>query len=210
MKSAEDIVVTTLNSPDCAPQLLASVYRLGNLMRGARDVGIGVAAVSATTKQCVVLTGLRRGAQEQLPEPGKVVIYPYSGQQDVLTGFNPEAETPRPIPSVGGEMGHPILVSMRTQAMVSEANPRWAVSKFSLREMGGAEVPAYLIVRKDLQLAGGLERFDDDAIETHSVPGQAILVPRLRLKAGTAYQVTFRGTAGAYEHNAVWSFTTRR
>jgi uncharacterized protein YkwD len=118
---------------------------------------------------------------------GNVVMWPYSGQTGVAPNFFSDNEAPDPVPNAN-EVGYPISVHGDITATLG-------VQTFKVRERGAS---ADLAVRL---LA--------NASDPETPKSAAAIIPLTPLKAGTAYDVTFTGTADGVAVTKTWSFTTK-
>ncbi|MGX9785675.1 CAP domain-containing protein [Janthinobacterium lividum] len=118
---------------------------------------------------------------------GKIVTYPFGGQQKVAVSFSSDNETPDPVPNQD-VVGYPISVHANYGTTVS-------VTAFSVRQRGAA---AALTVR--LLTSGN---------DAHTPVSAASIIPLAPLLANTAYDVSFIGKVNGTDVTQSWSFTTR-
>lgn len=199
---SEDLAWGTAFTPmQCLDLLLSSVYHLADMMRGHVDMGVAFGA-AGSVNGCVFNFGVPRGGAPQLPAPGVVKAYPYSGQRGVATTFVPSTESPNPMPDVGSRrVGQPVLVSMRAQGANNDAG--YTVNAFTLRDAAGALVAARLIANGT---SGPGVTADP---EGDLLAGEVFLVPLSPLAAGSTYTASFSGHNGSVPYTETWQFTTR-
>lgn len=121
---------------------------------------------------------------------GKMVNYPFAGQQGVPRNFFSDHEVPDPIPS-RNEVGYPISVHADITSTV-------AVQSFSVRPRGGAPLEVQLLRHGTAQTGDPL-----------TPPSAAAIVPLGVLASGTTYDVRFAGLVDGVPVNREWSFTTQ-
>jgi len=193
---------------DCMETLLNTVYHLRSAMDPNRDTGVGVAAGGTDWAACVVNFGIGAGRSPQYPAAGTVVSYPYPGQSSVPFLFMNRMEVPIPFEAVTWGVGPPILASMNNLSrIVGEAQESASVDEFSLMDQRGHAVPAFVVGRTSVRLADGLERLPDT--DSHHVPYDNFLVPKIPLEFDTTYHVNFRGSYRGVPHAKAWSFRTQ-
>jgi uncharacterized protein YkwD len=118
---------------------------------------------------------------------GKLLIYPFSGQQNLPTVFFSDQEKPDPVPD-RNEVGYPVSVHADITSTI-------AVQSFTISPRGGAA------------LATRLLRKETDAEITE--PSVAAIIPLAVLQPQTVYDVRFAGSVDNVPVNLAWSFTTR-
>lgn len=180
----------------CVEVLTNSVYHLGAMMSEWRDIGVGLRddVVQQGMYACTLMLGVGSGAAAQLPAAQHVAVFPLPNAVGVLPDFLLN-EVPRPLPSVSGPVGQPIMVSHRQ-------TPGVTITKFTLTKAGNP-VPAYILANTLLTQAGPQVTLTADS---NVQPGQAFLVPVAPLDANTVYTVTYESSAAP---TTTWSFTTR-
>lgn len=118
---------------------------------------------------------------------GKLVVYPFSNQQNLPTVFYSDQEQPDPVPD-RNEVGYPVSVHADITAVLT-------VQSFTINPRGGAPLTTKL-----------LKAENDREIGTPSV---AAIIPLAVLQPQTVYDVRFVGTVDDAPVNLAWSFTTR-
>ena len=115
----------------------------------------------------------------------RVAMWPAPGQKHVRTNFLSDEETPDPIEG-RNDVGFPVSVH-------ADGGLTLWVSRFVIRERGGADLPVKL-----------LEHGSDP-----ETPGSAAaIVPLSPLKAATLYEVEFNGTLNGSAITRSWTFAT--
>jgi hypothetical protein len=144
---------------------------------------------------------------------GKMVIFPYSGQTEVIESVNLQVESPRPSSTVlpNDLAGTPVIVNVRNAdylnlAMAGNLNAK--VTAFRMvDDSSGSEVPAAILAHAALKGQGSVVVSEDPNLTV----GTIVLVPQSPLLRGHVYTVTFTSTlsdSGPTLQKA-WSFTTR-
>jgi len=118
---------------------------------------------------------------------GKLLVYPFSNQQNLPTVFYSDQEQPDPVPD-RNEVGYPVSVHADITSTI-------AVQSFTINPRGGAA------------LATKLLRKENDA--EISEPSVAAIIPLAVLQPQTLYDVRFTGSVDNVPVNLSWSFTTR-
>ena len=118
---------------------------------------------------------------------GKLLVYPFSNQQNLPTVFYSDQEQPDPVPD-RNEVGYPVSVHADITSTI-------AVQSFTINPRGGAA------------LATKLLRKENDA--EISEPSVAAIIPLAVLQPQTRYDVHFTGSVDNLPVNLSWSFTTR-
>ena len=118
---------------------------------------------------------------------GKLVVYPFSNQQNLPVVFYSDQEQPDPVPD-RNEVGYPVSVHADITSTV-------AVQSFTINPRGGAALATRLL-RKETDAEIG-------------EPSVAAIVPLAVLQPRTAYDVRFVGSVDDVPVNLSWSFTTR-
>ncbi len=118
---------------------------------------------------------------------GKLVVYPFSNQQNLPVVFYSDQEQPDPVPD-RNEVGYPVSVHADITSTV-------AVQSFTINPRGGAALATRLL-RKETDAEIG-------------EPSVAAIVPLAVLQAQTTYDVRFVGSVDDVPVNLSWSFTTR-
>ena len=118
---------------------------------------------------------------------GKLLVYPFSGQQNLPTVFFSDQEKPDPVPD-RNEVGYPVSVHV-------DITSRLAVQSFTISPRGGAALATRLL-RKETDAEIG-------------EPSVAAIIPLTVLQPQTMYDVRFAGSVDNVPVNLAWSFTTR-
>lgn len=116
----------------------------------------------------------------------RVVVYPFAGQQGVLTNFFSDNEAPDPVPD-RNEVGYPVSVHADFTSTVT-------VKNFTVRPRGGSPLAVRLLTSSE----------DDN-----TPPSVAAIVPLQTLAPASTYDVEFAGTVDGVDVSRAWSFTTR-
>ncbi|MDP3671847.1 MAG: CAP domain-containing protein [Telluria sp.] len=186
--AGEVISATSSNSGFyMAEELITAIYHRFVMFEPVfKEIGTG----SATTKAgYTYFTANFAGKNGYGPGvgQGKIAVWPHDGQSLVPPNFFSDFETPDPI-SGSNEVGYPISVHADINMVV-------AVQAFTLRAHGaGADLPVKLLVH---------------ATDSETTASAAAIIPLSVLKAGTVYDVTFKGSAGGTAITKNWSFSTR-
>lgn len=117
---------------------------------------------------------------------GNFVHYPAAGQQNVLTNFYSDYETPDPV-SDRNEVGYPVSIHADITSTVT-------VQDFSIAPRGGASLAVKLL---------------SHASDANTVQSVAAIVPLSPLAPKTTYDVQFTGTVDGVAATRAWSFSTR-
>ena len=118
---------------------------------------------------------------------GKLVVYPFSNQQNLPVVFYSDQEQPDPVPE-RNEVGYPVSVH-------ADITSTLAVQSFTINPRGGA-VLATKLLRKETDTEIG-------------EPSVAAIIPLSVLLPQTTYDVRFAGSVDNVPVNLAWSFTTR-
>jgi uncharacterized protein YkwD len=169
-----------------AEELITAIYhRFAIFEPRFRDIGTGSA--TTTQKYTYFTSDFATGAGTGGLGRGAMVTWPASSQTLVPTNFMSDNETPDPVSGVN-EVGYPVSVHADIGSIIT-------VDSFTLRARGAsADVSTRLL------------RHSDDE---HTPESAAAIVPLTVLKAGTTYDVTFKGRVDTVAANRTWSFTTR-
>ncbi len=175
------------------------------LMGPSREIGIGMQK-NDSLGACMIQMGY--AGAPQYGASGNLVTYPYPDQTGIDLSFALDDEAPRPLPSVQGSVGHPILASMGSMAVVTgDGSGKGSIDTFTLKDAAGNLVPAYVVGSSALTMSN-VERMDDSANDAQYKPYQAVLVPKSPLSMSTQYTVTFSGKFNGVVHAKTWRFTT--
>lgn len=203
-----------LSAPDCALELLNSVYNAVALLGPVTHVGLrGWDGTYSGAQFCMAIVAARSTQPEgQVVPSGKMVAYPYDGQKDAIESVNLQVESPRPSSTVlpNDLAGTPVIVHLRNAdylnfGLAGSLNPQ--VTKFEITDPSGNAVPAAILAHAALKGSGVV--LNEDA----NLPvGAIVLVPLSPLlRGGQVYTVSFSATLkdGAAPLQKTWSFTTR-
>lgn len=118
---------------------------------------------------------------------GKLVVYPFSNQQNLPTVFYSDQEQPDPVPD-RNEVGYPVSVHADITSTI-------AVQSFTINPRGRAALATRLLRKEtDVEI---------------SEPSVAAIIPLAVLQPQTLYDVRFVGSVDQVPVNVSWSFTTR-
>jgi uncharacterized protein YkwD len=177
------------NGINAAEDLIAAIYHRFVIFEpkfleaGAANVTAGSGYTYFTTDfatRTLNRNGLGLGS-------GKLVVYPFSNQQNLPTVFYSDQEQPDPVPD-RNEVGYPVSVHADITSTI-------AVQSFTINPRGGAALQTRLL-RKE----------NDAEINDPSV---AAIIPLAVLQPQTQYDVRFTGSVDNVPVNLSWSFTTR-
>lgn len=193
----------------CVAEWANSVYHAALLFASTIDIGVAAnnfnPAEGASTL-CVVDVATSTTQAAQLPGTGSIRAYPYANQVDVPFVFFNRTETPTPVPDLV-EAGTPVTVSFETRGMAVTAPI--AISQFTLTPAGGTAVEARILVNKGGKLGPVIASNGPALTDDGNMQGfTATLVPVLRLKAATAYNVALIAVVDGKTINKSWTFTT--
>ncbi|WP_426161488.1 CAP domain-containing protein [Pseudoduganella sp. R-31] len=193
----------------CVAEWANSVYHAALLFASTIDIGVAAnnfnPAEGASTL-CVVDVATSTTQTAQLPGAGSIRAYPYANQADVPFVFFNRTETPTPVPDLV-EAGTPVTVSFETRGMAVTAPI--AISQFTLTPAGGTAVEARILVNKGGKLGPVIASNGPALTDDGNMQGfTATLVPVLRLKAATAYNVALIAVVDGKTINKSWTFTT--
>jgi uncharacterized protein YkwD len=119
---------------------------------------------------------------------GRLLPYPFSGQQYIPTVFYPYQEEPNPLPDAGrNPVGYPVSVHADNGRTIR-------VQSFTIAPRGGATLPSKLL---------------SSATDIETGPSTAAIIPLSVLQSQTVYDVRFAGSVDGVAANLSWSFTTR-
>lgn len=168
-----------------AEELIAAIYHRFLIFEPVfREMGAGASSTANYTyftTNFAASNGYGAGLAR-----GSVAVYPANGQAAVPVRFLSDSESPDPVPNQN-EVGYPISVHANISSTV-------AVSSFTVRPRGGSDLPVRLLAK---------------AVDAHTPPSAAAIVPLARLNAGTTYEVSFSGTVDSVPVSRNWSFTTQ-
>ena len=196
---------------DCIRGLLKTPHQAALLLTPVTHVGVSFGTDPSGMPMCVVdLAQIASAPLAQVMPAGKVAVYPYDGQTDVLGTSNPDAEVPG-LPNGQAPIakgGTPVVVSIRNADYVNlnaagSLGP--TVSKFEIRDASGALVPSS-VWAESLIWDAGVTVIHDSAL----LAGMMMLVPNVPLARNTLYTVSLRVTlaTGASPLTKTWTFKT--
>lgn len=149
------------------------------------EAGAGAATASGGYTYFTLNLASTRGLGSGLGQ-GNFIHYPVAGQQNVLTNFYSDYETPDPV-SDRNEVGYPVSIHADITSTVT-------VQSFSIAPRGGASLPVKLL---------------SHASDANTVQSVAAIVPLSPLAPKTTYDVQFTGTVDGVAATRAWSFSTR-
>jgi hypothetical protein len=118
---------------------------------------------------------------------GRLVAFPFPGQQDVPTTVFSNQEQPDPVPDQN-EVGYPVSVHADITSVVQ-------VDSFTMHPRGGTQAATRLLTRE----------WDQNI----SFPSVAAIIPLDPLQSNTDYDVQFTGTVDDVPIHLSWSFKTQ-
>jgi uncharacterized protein YkwD len=118
---------------------------------------------------------------------GKLVVYPFSNQQNLPTVFYSNQEQPDPVPD-RNEVGYPVSVH-------ADITSTLTVQSFTINPRGGAALGTRLLTAENDAEIGR--------------PSVAAIIPLAVLQSQTQYDVRFVGSVDNVPVTLAWSFTTR-
>lgn len=186
---AGEVISATSNASGfyMAEELITAIYhRFAIFEPKFREIGTGSATTAAGYTYFTSNFATADASSGGIGR-GQMAAWPINGQKLVPPNFFSDNETPDPIPNAN-EVGYPVSVHADLTSTVR-------VSSFTIRQRGAN---SDLATR---QLAPG-----GDANTGNSV---AAIIPLSPLRAGTVYDVSFRGTVDGATADRDWSFTTR-
>ncbi len=124
--------------------------------------------------------------------PGKLVVYPFDGQQGVSRNFFSDHEVPDPVPTQN-EVGYPVSVHADITSTVE-------VQSFTIRPRGGSPLQVQLMQNRTTAAAPA---------DPNTPPSAAAIVPIAPLAPVSTYDVQFTGRVDGVSVNKEWSFTTQ-
>lgn len=169
-----------------AEELVTAIYHRFVMFEPMfKEIGTGAASTSGSyhylTANFTANNGLGAGLGRN-----NIVVWPYNGQASVPPNFMSDYEEPDPVPEKN-EVGYPVSVH-------ADLNVLLETTSFTLRERGASSDLAVKLI---------------DNRSATNAPSAASIIPMSPLKAGTTYDVKFRGTTDGNAISRDWSFTTR-
>lgn len=210
-----DEVIFGTNGPNnfagCAASWANSVYHIGVLFSGMRDIGISALntkddPVYGKYTVCVADFSMATSKSEQLPADGTIRVYPYPDQTGIPIVFYNQAESPTPLPQYQ-ELGTPVTLNFKTKSFVATgAKPTVSVTQLNITPAGGQPLPAKILT----SATGG--SITTTALEltadSHFAAYTLTVVPVSRMTPNTVYTVSFSGTVNGTALSKSWKFTT--
>lgn len=182
-----EVISATSNTSgvNAAEDLIAAVYHRFVIFDPIfRQVGVGAATVQ--NGATYFTTNFVTEALDTGLGPGKMVVYPFAGQQRVPRNFFSDNEVPDPFPG-RNEVGYPISVHADITSTVE-------VGSFTVRPRGGSVLPARLLMH---------------ANDAQTPASAAAIIPNDPLTPATTYDVTFSGVVDGTPVTQAWSFATQ-
>lgn len=191
-----EVISSTSDSSgfNAAEDLIAAIYhRFLVLEPMFKNNGAGAATVSGgptyfTANFAVI--GLDNGLAS-----GKVLVYPFPGQERVPAHFFSDNESPDPVPDKN-EVAYPISVHANIVSTL-------LVNSFTVRPRGGALLPVRLLTGTANPKAPNQE------VDIHTPTSAAAIIPLQPFGAATTYDVQFSGVVDGIPVSRSWSFTTQ-
>ncbi|HEY0844631.1 MAG TPA: CAP domain-containing protein [Noviherbaspirillum sp.] len=181
-------VISSTSDPsgfNAAEDLIAAIYHRFVIFDPIfRQIGVGAATVSGGPTYFTT-----NFVTEQLDGglgAGKVVVYPFAGQQRVARNFFSDNEVPDPFPG-RNEVGYPISVHADITSSIE-------VGSFTVRPRGGNPLAVRLLTR---------------AGDAQTPQSAAAIIPLDALATSTTYDVQFSGAVDGTPVSHSWSFTTQ-
>ncbi|HCY63845.1 MAG TPA: hypothetical protein DHV59_13670 [Oxalobacteraceae bacterium] len=169
-----------------AEDLITAIYhRFVMFQPRFREAGAGAATAPGSYTYFTLNLASTNGLGSGLGMGG-IVTYPANGQQNVLTNFFSDYETPDPVAD-RNEVGYPVSVHADITSSVT-------VQGFTIAPRGGAPLPVKLL---------------SSATDANTTSTAAAIVPLNVLAAKTTYDVQFIGAVDGIAVSRTWSFTTR-
>ncbi|MYM26504.1 hypothetical protein GTP46_28155 [Duganella sp. FT135W] len=199
------------NFAGCTASWANSVYHIGVLFSGMRDIGISAIntkddPIYGKYTVCVADFSIATSKAEQLPADGTIRVYPYPDQTGVPIVFYNQAEVPTPLPQYQ-ELGTPVTLNFKTKSFAATgAKPTISVTQLNITPAGGQPLSARILANT----AGGTftstgpELTADGQMAAYALT----IVPVVRMAANTVYTVSFSGTVNGTALSKSWKFTT--
>ncbi len=200
---AELALFGAANGAECVASFENSVYHLGQMLSSFVDMGLSFNAGNGGGSACVIVLGVPSATSGQLPTDGGVAAYPYAGQTGVLPTFYNQGEAPTPVADLA-VAGHPVLVSLYTQAVPSLLASEVVIQSFALSTPDGKLVSTRVLVKPGVGGSGVTLTSDNNIVGA----GTVFLVPTVPLVANTLYRVNFAATVKGRAVSRDWSFMT--
>jgi uncharacterized protein YkwD len=170
--------------------LLNAPFHLVSMLRGNRDVGIGIYSADRGPNSLPLRSVVfNMSTVTSVQEPVGVQTFPCQGS--TVSGVFYGGESPEPFPGrnyAANPMGSPI-------AVISKSSSRLVLSSYSLRVVGDSRELA-------LNVLSSLNR------SLNIRNNETVLVPELPLMPSTSYEVNLVGTLDGVEWKKVFSFST--
>jgi hypothetical protein len=187
----------------CITSQQNSVYHLLDLLSAATDLGLSFNAGNGSDSVCTLILGTPGDTLGQLPASG-LVTYPYDAQMAVPPTYYNRAEVPNPAVDLA-KAGHPVAVSLYTQAHPTLTGSDIVVTDFSMTDANGAAVSARILAATGVKAGGTLSLTSDVNLAR---AGTIVLLPVAPLTASTDYTVSFAATVKGGAVSKTWTFTT--
>lgn len=181
-------VISATSDPsgfNAAEDLISAIYHRFVIFDPIfRQVGVGAATV--TNGVTYFTTNFVTEQPDTGLGAGKLVVYPFAGQQRVARNFFSDNEVPDPFPD-RNEVGYPISVHADVTSAIH-------VQSFTVRPRGGSDLPVRLLTK---------------ATDSKTPPSAAAIIPDNPLAPATTYDVQFSGSVDGTPINQNWSFATQ-
>ena len=199
------------NFAGCTASWANSVYHVGVLFSGMRDIGISALntkddPVYGKYTVCVADFSMGTSKSEQLPADGTIRVYPYPDQTGVPIVFYNQAEVPTPLPQYQ-ELGTPVTLNFKTKSFAATgAKPTISVTQLNITPAGGQPMTAQILAAT----AGGAITTTGPELTTDSrmTAYTLTIIPVARMAPNTVYTVSFSGTVNGTALSKSWKFTT--
>ncbi len=175
-----------LGGANAVEDLITAIYhRFVMFEPRFREAGTGSASASSGYHYFTLNLATTGGLGSGLGT-GKFVTYPIANQQNVLTIFYSNYETPDPV-AERNEVGYPVSIHADITSNVT-------VQSFTIAPRGGKPLEVKLL---------------SHATDSNTAKSVAAIVPLSVLAAKTTYDVVFTGTVDGMAATRSWAFTTR-
>lgn len=194
-------VISAMSDPsgaNAAEGLIGAIYhRFVILEPMFRQAGVGKAIDPRGGVTYFTTNFVTDGLDIACADRGRVVTYPFAGQQQVQRNFMSDSELPDPVPD-RNEVGYPVSIH-------ADIIARLSVQSFTVQPSGGAPLD--------------VRPLTSTTDPEHTPSTAAAVVPLAVLAPNTTYEARFAGTveygatatcpALSLPINRTWSFTTR-
>jgi len=199
------------NFAGCTASWANSVYHIGVLFSGMRDIGISALntkddPVYGKYTVCVADFSMATSKSEQLPADGTIRVYPYPDQTGVPIVFYNQAESPTPLPQYP-ELGTPVTLNFKTKSFAATgAKPTISVTQLNITPAGGQPLAARILAST---ASGSLTTTGPElTADEHLAAYTLTIVPVVRMTPNTVYTVSFSGKVNGTALSKSWKFTT--